>query len=127
MTTNSRHTAFALTLCAILLTVNLQAQNARGSLRGTVQDATGARVTSAKIVAQLAGSSVQREAASEDRGEFRLDDLLPGSYRVTISAAGFAPAQADVWIAVANVRDVTVTMKPAAASETVNVQGNSSS
>src|SRR5271155_1094572 len=100
MTTNSRHTAFALTLYAILLTVNLQAQNARGSLRGTVQDATGARVTSAKIVAQLAGSSVKREAASEDRGEFRLDDLLPGSYRVTVTAKGFSQATADIPVAV---------------------------
>jgi hypothetical protein len=123
----SRQTAFALTLFALLLTATLQAQNPRGSLRGTVQDATGARVAFAKVVAQLSGSSVQREATSEDRGEFRLDDLLPGNYRITISAAGFARAQADVWIAVATVRDVTVTMKPAGASATVNVQGNSSS
>ena len=119
----SRQTAFALTLFALLLTATLQAQNPRGSLRGTVQDATGARVAFAKVVAQLSGSSVQREATSEDRGEFRLDDLLPGNYRITISAAGFARAQADVWIAVATVRDVTVTMKPAGASATVNVQG----
>jgi hypothetical protein len=127
MRTKSLQPAFALTLIAILFTASLQAQNSRGSLRGTVQDATGARVASAKIVAQLSGSSVQREATSEDRGEFRLDDLSPGNYRITISAAGFAPAQTDVWIAVATVRDITVTMKPAAASATVNVQGSSSS
>ena len=116
-----------LTLSAALLTATLHAQNPRGSLRGTVQDATGARIPSAKIVAQLSGSSIQREAVSEDRGEFRIDDLQPGNYRITITAAGFAPAQADVSIAVATVRDVTVTMKPAAAPETVNVQENSSS
>jgi hypothetical protein len=112
---------------ALILLSQLQAQNPHGSLRGTVKDATGARVSTAKIVAQLSGSSQQREAASEDRGEFRLDDLLPGNYRVTISAAGFAPAQADITIAVATVRDITVTLKPAATSQTVNVQGNSSS
>ena len=123
----SRQTAFALTLFAILLSATLQAQNSRGSLRGTVQDATGARIASAKIVAQLSGSSVEREASSEERGEFFIDDLLPGSYRVTISAKGFAPAQAEVSVAVANVRDITVTMKPAATSQTVNVQGSSSS
>jgi hypothetical protein len=111
---------------AVLATV-LQAQNPRGSLRGTVQDATGARVASAKIVLQAVDSSLQREASSEDRGEFRLDDLLPGAYRVTVSAAGFAAAQADVSIAVSFVRDVTVTLKGAAPSETVKVQGQSSS
>jgi hypothetical protein len=127
MKNNSRQTAFALTLFAILLTATLHAQNPRGSLRGTVQDATGARISSAKVVAQLSGSSIQREAASEDRGEFRLDDLQPGNYRVTITAAGFAPAQADVWIAVATVRDITVSMKPSSVQQTVNVQGNASS
>jgi hypothetical protein len=127
MPSDSRQTAIALTLFALLLGAALHAQNPRGSLRGTVQDATGARVSSARVVAQLSGASVRREAFSEDRGEFRLDDLLPGNYRVTVTAAGFAPAQADVVIAVANVRDITVRMKLAAASETVNVQGNSSS
>ena len=127
MKNNSCQIAFALTLFAILLTATLHAQNPRGSLRGTVQDATGARISSAKVVAQLSGSSIQREAASEDRGEFRLDDLQPGNYRVTITAAGFAPAQADVWIAVATVRDITVSMKPSSVQQTVNVQGNASS
>jgi hypothetical protein len=126
MKTNPRQTAFPL-LFVLLLTATLHAQNPRGSLRGTVQDATGARISSAKIVAQLSGSPVKREAASQDQGEFRLDDMLPGNYRITISAAGFAPAQADVVIAVATVRDIAVTMKPAATSETVNVQGSSSS
>jgi hypothetical protein len=125
MKNTSSQTAFA--LFALLVTATLHAQNPRGSLRGTVQDATGARIASARIVAELSDSSVRREAVSEDRGEFRLDDLLPGNYRITVNAAGFAAAQADVSIAVATVRDVTVTMKPAATSATINVQGSSSS
>jgi len=127
MKTNSSKTAFALTLCAIVLTATLQAQNSRGSLRGTVQDPTGARVSSAQIVAQLAGSSVRREATSEDRGEFRIDDLLPGNYRITVSAAGFAQAQADVVIAVASVRDITVGLKPPSVQQAVSVRGEASS
>jgi hypothetical protein len=102
------------------------AQNSRGSLRGTVQDASGARVASARVVVRLTGSSVQREAESV-AGEFRLDDLLPGSYRVTITATGFATAEAEVGVAVANVRDITVTLKPAAVQQSVSVQGESSS
>jgi hypothetical protein len=127
MKNNSRQIIFAVTLFVLLLTATLHAQNPRGSLRGTVQDATGARVVSAKIVAQLSGSSIRREAGSEDRGEFRLDDLLPGNYRITVDAAGFAPAQADVVIAVATVRDITVTMKPSSVQQTVKVQAAASS
>jgi hypothetical protein len=114
-------------VCTVILLSQLQAQNPRGSLRGTVQDGTGARVSAAKIVAQLSGSPLKREAASEDRGEFRLDDLIPGNYRVTINAAGFADAQTEVVIAVATVRDITVTLKPSSVKQTVNVQSQASS
>ena len=111
----------------VLLVSFSEAQNPRGSLRGTVQDASGARVPSAKILLQGGDSSIQREAVSEDRGEFRIDDLLSGSYLITVSAAGFSQAQAQVSIAVSSVRDVTVTLKPLAAPETVNVAGQTSS
>ncbi|MGA2742953.1 MAG: carboxypeptidase regulatory-like domain-containing protein [Bryobacteraceae bacterium] len=110
-----------------MLATVLQAQNPRGSLRGTVEDSTGARISSAKIVVQSVDSSLQREASSEDRGGFRLDDLLPGTYHMTVSAPGFAPARADVAVAVTSVREVTVTLKPAATSTTVNVQSQASS
>src|ERR1700741_336602 len=103
------------------------AQNPRGALRGTVQDATGGRIPGAKIVVTSVDSSLRREATSEDRGEFRLDDLLPGAYRVSVSAPGFAPAQANVSIAVSSVREVTVTLKLAAPSETVKVEAQNSS
>ena len=111
----------------IALVAALSAQNSKGSLRGTVQDSTGARIPSAKVVARSLDSSIQREASSEDRGEFRIDDLLPGSYRITVSVVGFAQAQADVSVTISSVRDVTVTLKPLAAPETINVSGQTSS
>jgi len=104
----------------------LLAQSSRGSLRGAVQDTTGARIPGAKVVVQAADSSLKREASSEDRGEFRVDDLPSGNYRITVSAAGFAQAQADVSIAVSSVREVTVTLKAEAPHETVNVRSQTS-
>src|ERR1700693_631877 len=114
-------------LSAVVLASVLQAQNPRGALRGTVQDATGGRIPGARIVVTSVDSPLRREATSEDRGEFRLDDLLPGGYRIAVSANGFAPAQANVSIAVSSVREVTVTLKLAAPSETVKVKGDNSS
>src|SRR5580658_2162393 len=105
----------------------LRAQNSNGALRGEVQDASAARVAGAQITVQSKGSSVTREATANDRGEFRIEGLLPGSYRVAVTAKGFAEATADVDVAVSVVRDIAVTLKLQNTRETVNVQGNASS
>ncbi len=123
MTNSARQIVLLFSLSATLLAVNLHAQNPRGSLRGTVQDESGARIPSAHIIAQLSGSSVKREVTGEDRGEFRLDDVLPGNYRIQVTAPGFTSAQAEVVVAVATVRDITVTMVPLPVRQTVNVLG----
>src|ERR1700677_5215734 len=114
-------------LGAILLAVAGYGQNPNGALRGEVQDASGARVAGAQIAVQSAGSSITREAVANDRGEFRIEGLLPGSYHVSVTAKGFAEATADVNIAVSVVRDVAVVLKLATGHETVNVEANSSS
>ncbi|HZQ96399.1 MAG TPA: TonB-dependent receptor [Candidatus Sulfotelmatobacter sp.] len=119
--------AIVLLVPAMLLLGHALAQSPRGSLRGTVQDTTGARVTGASIAVQASDSSLRREAESEDRGEFRIDDLLPGNYRVTVSAPGFANAQSEVSVAVSSVREVTVTLKPEASAQSVTVESPNSS
>ncbi|MBZ5667963.1 MAG: TonB-dependent receptor [Acidobacteriia bacterium] len=105
----------------------LRAQNPNGALRGEVQDASAARVAGARIVVESTGSSITREATADIRGEFRIEGLLPGSYRVTVTAKGFAQATSDVDVAVSLVRDITVTLRPENAREMVNVQTTSSS
>jgi hypothetical protein len=78
-------------------------------------------------VAEAAGSSISRTAATNGHGDFRIEGLLPGRYRVMVTARGFAQATADVNVAVTIVRDINVTLKPAGAHETVSVQGSPSS
>ena len=114
-------------LTLLLFATLLHAQNPGGTLRGIVQDLTGARVASATIAVRLRGASLTRSIASDDRGEFRLDDLKPGIYDVSVVAHGFADATADLQIVVSVIRDVTVTMKPLTVRETIGVQAQNSS
>jgi len=117
-----------LTICVFtLLPFALRAQNATGSLLGEVQDASGARIKSANVVVTDNGSGVARTATSDSRGQFRFPDLLPGNYRVAVTATGFAEASSDVTVQVSNVRDVLVTLRPAAVQQTVNVKAEPSS
>jgi hypothetical protein len=105
----------------------MRAQNSNGGLRGEIQDASAARVAGARVVVQSNGSSISREATANDRGEFRIEGLQPGSYSVTVTAKGFAQATANVDIAVSVVRDIAVTLKLESERQTVNVEGNTSS
>ena len=120
-------------ICAVALLIFvsipsfLRAQNSNGALRGEVQDASAARVAGARVIVQSTGSSIARETTADDRGEFRIEGLLPGSYRVTVTAKGFADATAEVGVEVSVVRDIAVTLKPESGRETLNVQGTSSS
>jgi Carboxypeptidase regulatory-like domain len=104
----------------------LQAQNATGSLRGVVQDSTGARIPNANITVHAHGSRFERQATSNERGEFRLDDLQPGDYRLNVRAPGFSEAHTEVELIVSAVRDFTITLKPGV-QETVQVESKPAS
>jgi hypothetical protein len=114
-------------LSLLLLPFESAAQNPRGTLRGNVEDASGGRIPSVKIVVQASGSTFQREAVSDDRGEFRIDNLVPGTYHVVATANGFAEAKSDVKVVISSVQEVTVTLKPQAVQQIVSVQGQASS
>lgn len=115
----------AIGLCAAAFI--LSAQDFRGSLVGTVGDTSGARVPSALVRLRADASGLSRQVTSDSSGEFRFSDLPPGTYRLTIQAPGFMDAAAMVAVDVRSEREVTVTMHPAPAQESVNVEGEASS
>ncbi|HEV2342244.1 MAG TPA: carboxypeptidase regulatory-like domain-containing protein, partial [Candidatus Acidoferrales bacterium] len=69
----------------------------------------------------------ERQATSDAQGEFRLADLPPGPYRLTVSASGFMDATSDVSAVVSSVQDVSVALKPAAVQQSVTVRAEASS
>src|SRR3984885_6296491 len=111
----------------VIIATALNAQNTSGSLRGTVQDSAKARVSAATIEAKLSGSSQTRRATSDSQGEFRIEDLTPGSWHVSVYAPSFANATADVSVAVSTTRDITVTLQPSIVQQAVGVRAQSSS
>ena len=116
-----------LILSALFFPFDSFAQNPRGALRGTVQDTSGGRIPAAKVVVQAPDSALQREALADPGGEFRIDNLLPGSYHLVVTANGFAEASSDVKVIISSVQEVTVVLKPEAVLETVLVPGQPSS
>jgi len=97
------------------------AQNPRGTLRGTLQDTSGGRLAGAKITVNSPGRSIARETQSNEHGEFRIEDLPPSTYLLTVDAPGFAEARSEVVVAISSVRQVNVTLQPKSVAEKVVV------
>lgn len=66
-----------------------QAQVLYGSIVGTVEDPTGATVPNATVTATNVETNTAREAKADEQGRYTLVSLLPGSYKLVITAAGF--------------------------------------
>jgi len=110
-----------------LVSINLLAQNPNGTLRGEVQDASEARIGGAHVTVQAEGSSITREVTANSSGEFRIEGLFPGRYRMVVDAKGFAQAASQVLVEVSVVHDVSITLRPQSERETVTVHGSASS
>lgn len=66
------------------------AQPLLGSISGTVFDQSGAVVGGARVKLAFDDSSRNQEAVSGADGQFSFSNVVPGTFQVTITAAGFA-------------------------------------
>ncbi|MGB7984707.1 MAG: carboxypeptidase-like regulatory domain-containing protein [Terracidiphilus sp.] len=64
---------------------------ANGSVRGTVTDADGALTVDAQVVLKNTETLQQSTSVTNESGAFQISSLPPGSYKITVSAKGFAP------------------------------------
>ena len=105
----------------------LRGQISSGSLRGVVQDRSGAHIAGALIEVRLPASHLVRRSISDAHGTFLIEDLAPGQWEMTVGANGFAIAYADVIALLGTTVDITVALSPASVHESVSVQAGGSS
>ena len=82
-----------LSFCLALLPLAVRAQVGQSSLAGLVSDPTGAVIPGAQIALHGADESVIRTVESRVDGTYLIPTLLPGRYRLTVSASGFETQQ----------------------------------
>jgi carboxypeptidase family protein len=81
-------------LCSLLLVaVAAKGQGTLGSLNGTIEDTTGAKVGGATVTATDADISVTRTAVTQGNGYFQIFNLPVGRYQVTAEHDGFDTTQ----------------------------------
>ena len=69
-----------------------QAQSNAADIQGTVKDSTGAVVANATVTARNPSTNFSRTATTNDEGFYRIINVPPGDYEITVEAANFKKA-----------------------------------
>src|SRR5260370_14767148 len=81
---------------AILVVLSLaaasKAQTFRGTILGTVTDASGAAVAGASVTVKNQDTGILRSTQTTPDGEYRVPELAIGTYMVTVEMSGFQTA-----------------------------------
>lgn len=101
------------------------AQVLYGSIVGNVNDKSGAAVPDAQVVILQTGTGFTRQALTGSEGQFQFPTVPSGTYKVTISKAGFSShASEDVVVSSNAVARVDVALEVGAVSESVRVDAS---
>ncbi len=106
-------------------TLRIHAQTAGGSLRGHVLDPAGAAVPGASITLTRGGNVLSTQSGPD--GSYSFKAVAPGSYTLTVDAAGFAPlSRPKVVISAGQARQLDLPLAIAVQQQdiTVNEQSN---
>jgi hypothetical protein len=99
-----------------------QAQSNAADLQGTVRDATGAVVANAGVTARNPGTNFSRSVTTNDEGFYRITNLPPGDYEVTVEATNFKKAVLPkVTLTIGQAASLDVQLEPGQISESVTI------
>lgn len=100
------------------------AQNTNATIRGQVLDPSGALVPNAQVVILNKNTGVTVfNGKTDSAGDFVAPQIIPGTYKVTVSFPGLKDAVVDNLVAtVAQVASVNINMQVGAATEVVTVE-----
>ena len=105
--------------------LSLLAQTFRGSIQGSVTDATGAAVPDAQVVVSSPDIGVKRSVDTDANGNFTITELPLGKYIVTSSKAGFrTELMRNVEVTLGVVTRANLTLSPGQVKETVDVSAD---
>src|SRR5678816_3600931 len=114
----------ALLMCFALFAGSAAAQSSTtGSIEGTVTDANGAAVPGVSVKVTSPNLISPQTATTDDSGRFRVLNLPPGKYAVTIEAdKGFGKAErTEVEVNLSKTSTADLQLQPAGAQATVTV------
>jgi hypothetical protein len=115
----------ALIVGALLVTTPFLHAQFNASLSGTILDPTQAAIPGATVVLTNTATQIKKTVQSTADGTYQFSELGPGTYSLTVTAAGFQQnVLSNVSVAAETPRQVNITLQPGQESQTVNVNAN---
>jgi hypothetical protein len=112
-------------MCLIFLGLSVPgwAQSDRGTITGTVADATGAVIPGVTIEAKNMSTGTTYQAGTSETGNFTLPQLPVGTYEISASLPGFKKfVRSNIIVGVAQIVRVDVALEVGQAGEQVTVE-----
>ena len=101
---------------------SVTAQKGKAAVYGNVTDQSGAVLPSGTATAT--GSAGPVTVAISGRGQYVLNGLPPGQYKLSVSATGFAPFETDLTLTADQAVEIDATLQPPRAKTEVNVEAS---
>jgi hypothetical protein len=97
------------------------AQTTTSTIKGTVTDITGAVIAGAEVKVSGTALATERSGTTDAGGSYSLPALPAGTYKLTVSKAGFATSTANIELTLNLVLTVDLQVKVGNVGEVVNV------
>ena len=108
-------------LVMLTIGVGLHAQTFRGAINGTVTDPSGSSVPNATVKATESATGIDHTTITTTDGQFAFQDLPLGTYKLTVTAAGF-PANTTDNVTVTAGQIYTLTIKLSLGQQATSVE-----
>jgi hypothetical protein len=128
LSARNKNNALMFALFVLILTMfsagPAKAQVAGASLSGTITDPSGSIVPNAQIIITAIDTGVSRTVNSTGAGFYIAPNLLPGAYKISVTAAGFSTLErTGITLTVGDQQVLDVKLQVGQVSQTVQVNG----
>jgi Carboxypeptidase regulatory-like domain len=103
--------------------ISIFAQNATGSITGTVTDPNNAVIPNATVTVTNTATGAARKVTTRNEGNYSVENLFPGEYEVKVEAQGFTTQIMELTVQVGNTTTGNFSMSLGVTSQTVEVTG----
>ena len=106
--------ALVIAAAVLLAPAGLLAQSGSGTITGIVKDSSGGAIPGAQVNVVNEATNVSVESTTDATGSYRVEDLVPGPYRVETSLDGFETAVRRIVLDAGQTATIDVDAEPGA-------------